>query len=335
MTYRRGDTDGFAYRRKVTIDSGLVDGDLTNFPILISDTYGYLKSYPVGKVRQPGAKDIIFTDLGGNLLSFEIEKWNSTTGELIAWVNVPLLSGGTDTKIWMYYGNTDIVTSMESTATWDDDFKRVYHMDDLTPTSVDDSTSNSSDGVKVGANNPIKTSSGKIGDAQSFNGSTSLINLTYENLGTSVSYEMWVKLGGSGSNNVITFMRNMFRITPTAVVWSPDLATFPSASQVIDSSWRHVAVTQVGTDYVIYFDGASIGSGTTNVVNTTSQSNQIGAFSSSDHFEGVMDEVRISSTARDADWVGTEFTNQDDPTTFYSVGDEQPIPSIIIEDGAG
>jgi hypothetical protein len=33
-----------------------------------------------------------------------------------------------------------------------------------------------------------------------------------------------------------------------------------------------------------------------------------------------LDEVRISSVARSAGWIATEYANQHSPSTFYSVG---------------
>jgi len=40
---------------------------------------------------QPDGDDIVFTDASGNKLNHEIEKYNITTGELVAWVNVTSL----------------------------------------------------------------------------------------------------------------------------------------------------------------------------------------------------------------------------------------------------
>jgi hypothetical protein len=41
------------------------------------------------------------------------------------------------------------------------------------------------------------------------------------------------------------------------------------------------------------------------------------------HFNGILDEVRISSAARSAGWIQTEYTNQVSPTTFISIGAQQ------------
>ncbi|MGC1830933.1 MAG: IPT/TIG domain-containing protein [Candidatus Acidiferrales bacterium] len=38
------------------------------------------------------------------------------------------------------------------------------------------------------------------------------------------------------------------------------------------------------------------------------------------NFNGTIDEARVSNIARSADWIATEYSNQSNPATFYSVG---------------
>ncbi|GAH13970.1 unnamed protein product, partial [marine sediment metagenome] len=38
-------------------------------------------------------------------LYHEIESFDSSTGELVAWVNIPILSTAIDVDFYMYYGN--------------------------------------------------------------------------------------------------------------------------------------------------------------------------------------------------------------------------------------
>ena len=48
-------------------------------------------------------------------------------------------------------------------------------------------------------------------------------------------------------------------------------------------------------------------------------------------WNGLIDEVRVSSTARSADWVATEYSNQSSPGTFYSLSPESQViaPSAV------
>ena len=51
-------------------------------------------------------------------------------------------------------------------------------------------------------------------------------------------------------------------------------------------------------------------------------------------FNGLIDEVRISNTARSPSWILTEYNNQNNPSTFYTIGSEQggggssPVPLV-------
>src|ERR1700674_4833386 len=38
------------------------------------------------------------------------------------------------------------------------------------------------------------------------------------------------------------------------------------------------------------------------------------------NFSGALDEVRVSASARSADWIATEYNNQSNPATFYIIG---------------
>jgi len=86
-------TSGWSYRKKITFNSANITADQTNFPVLISLTDADLAAH-----AQNNGDDILFTDSGGsNKLSYEIEKYNAGTGELVAWVKIPTLSSSTDT----------------------------------------------------------------------------------------------------------------------------------------------------------------------------------------------------------------------------------------------
>jgi PKD repeat protein len=42
-------------------------------------------------------------------------------------------------------------------------------------------------------------------------------------------------------------------------------------------------------------------------------------------FDGKIDEVRLSNATRSLAWINTSYTNQDNPTGFFSLGDEEEI----------
>jgi hypothetical protein len=50
-------------------------------------------------------------------------------------------------------------------------------------------------------------------------------------------------------------------------------------------------------------------------------------------FKGLIDEVRMSSTARSAGWLLTEYRNQKEGSTFFALGDGEPDPPLVVELG--
>jgi hypothetical protein len=42
-----------------------------------------------------------------------------------------------------------------------------------------------------------------------------------------------------------------------------------------------------------------------------------------DYFDGIIDEVRASNVVRSDCWIKTGYLNQNSPSTFYAVGNEE------------
>ena len=182
-------------RKKITINSTMVsesDSGEFNFPIMISITSDSdLVSDP-----QPDGDDILFTDADGTTkLDHEIELYNATDGDLIAWVKVPKISSTSDTTLYMYYGNSEAADQSNSTGVWNNNFKGAWHMKDNTISTILDSTSNNNDGEKKGSNEPIETSNGKIGNTQDFDGNDDYIQTSSNELKTENNFTLsaWFK----------------------------------------------------------------------------------------------------------------------------------------------
>jgi hypothetical protein len=81
----------------------------------------------------------------------------------------------------------------------------------------------------------------------------------------------------------------------------------------------------------LFNNGSSIGTdNTTSSINTnpTVKVLSLGrSGGSGNYFDGDVDEIRIRSTVSSSDWVSTEYTNQNSPSTFYTVGSEEAQPT--------
>src|SRR5262249_46594028 len=103
-----------------------------------------------------------------------------------------------------------------------------------------------------------------------------------------------------------------------------------------DGKWYKVDLTYDGANLVIYLNGAA--------QSTASYAGQIkydttplvlGAMSdgSGGYAQFInsasLNEFRVSSVARSADWLATEYNNQRSPSTFYTVGMEQTVTAAV------
>jgi hypothetical protein len=344
------------YRKQIDIDNTKVCGpiDLTDYTVLISVTDANLRSTANGgHVESANGYDIRFTDQdGATLFSYEIEKYDATTGLFIAWVKVPTLTTATNKTIFMYYGDASIVTDQSSTAAWNGNYKGVWHLNSV----FSDRTSNANNGT----NNGSTTATGKIGDARTFNGTTDNIqmansaSLTF--LGNQTyTLEAWYK--GVGNNAAIISMMDaaggVYRGYDLYVesnkpashlvnTWSSNALKMSSSGTITsDNSWHHIAVTYSGSmapaGMHIYVDGVDQALTTSNNNLSTTITNPAVAFrigsrssgaSAAQNISGAIDEVHVLGSVLSSDWVCTQYNNENSPSTFYSIGSESNQPGI-------
>ena len=339
----------YIYYKAITIESDYIGSTLTNFPILVHDNTGNLS----GNVLANGS-DIAFYAVGNSTqYNHEVEYYNSTTGELWAWVNVTSIASGTDTLFYMYYDDSDggYPIGHNPTSTWNGNYIFVSHMNDNTTSSVDDSTSNHNEGTKNATNQPIETTSGKIGNAQDFEETDkSLITLDTDIAPlTAFTLEAWLKPESAGSvtgYSIISSAENeagsygdtamllsKLTIPPyygnclaqksDSNIFSLSGNTYP----VKNNSWAYICGTWTGTNGYIYYntslDNTVAGSGTMNSganFKTIIGAGRLAANSYRSYVDGIIDEIRISKTARSSDWLNTSFHSGNQTTGFLTLG---------------
>jgi hypothetical protein len=351
---------GWNYRKAVTINQGRVVGgtNLTNFPVLVSVTDPSLATTANGGgVGNANGSDILFTASDGlTKLNHEVEYYNGTTGQLIAWVQVPTLSATANTGLYVYYGNAGVAAQWNSGGVWDSNYQGVWHLENGTTLSVADSTSYGNNGTNGGA----VAATGNIDGGAGFNGtSSSYITIPpasyvgYPTTGSTSSYqqttEVWFKSAASG---VILAQNSSATVGAASSGWVPALYLDSNGKlraslfwhgqvwqQIIsptsynDNNWHHaVDVYNAGTE-TLYVDGVAVGSQTATANGYSSTyAYSLGAGNTASwtsgnggwlYWNGTLDEVRVSNTARAAGWIETEFNNQSSPSTFLTEGPQQ------------
>jgi hypothetical protein len=106
------------------------------------------------------------------------------------------------------------------------------------------------------------------------------------------------------------------------------LDDWSSGVTMSQASWQHVAVTYDGSDVRVYRNGVNGNSQPatgTLALGTNTDPLNIGMNTTWNEFlDGQLDEVRISNIARSSNWIATEFSNQDSPSTFFKpLGSEE------------
>jgi len=165
------------HRNKITVSlNTVISSDLTDFPVLVS-----LTNSDFIQTNNSDGTDIVFTASDGiTQLSHEIEKFDSSTGEIIAWVKFPTLPSTSTADIYIYYKGNSI--SVDPSDVWDSNYNAVLHLNQTATGDVDefvDVTGNENHGTTGGTGKIThKTSrettqaTGQIGFGQVFGGPT-------------------------------------------------------------------------------------------------------------------------------------------------------------------
>jgi biopolymer transport protein ExbB len=342
MTSRKGFFSG-PYFRSITIDHTKVAADLTDFPLMIQGTYSYLKTLANGgKVQSSNGYDIQFysDSLGTTLLDFEIEHWNDTTGDLTAWVKVPSVSSTVDTDIYIRYGDSAIVSDTSNAPGVWAEYEAVWHLAKNGSTSGVDSTGNGHTGSFT--NSPTSTA-GKINEAleldqtyyggpfQNMEGSSAI---PVSN--TAFTITAWHKLSTFLSDSPTIFHLEgsnrtlYFQLLGTTTMWVNIPGSIGLSATVADmtNAWTYSSITRPSANgnLKLYHNGSYQDQAFINqfmgTISGWSIGGAIGLPSYSYTYEGAFDEIRICAVERPAAWISSEYNNQDDPATFYTISAE-------------
>ena len=342
-------TNGYSYVRTIVIDHTKVSNtDQVNFPFLFNTTDPALATTANGgHVSNANGYDIIFsTDPSGTTkLDHEVEEYNPVTGQVVAWIRLPSLSHTADTILYVFYGNRSITTSQQNPAgVWDTNFTGVWHFPSGTTLTANDSTLNGDTGT-IG--NGVAAAAGFIDGGASFNGSgTAYISLpsssTVWNFAGDMTLSAWMRTTGNGMDVIQLQNGNplaYLSVGPTTVGGSSNTAVAyfrtntggvqiaNGNSRINDGNWHNIqAVRSVNSGSVTLFVDGKLDSMTSysdsGPISISGGAENIGGLGGGYQFRGNMDEVRISNSARSADWIASEFNNQSSPATFYSLSAE-------------
>jgi hypothetical protein len=329
--------------RDITLDTSPGGADVATdqigFPVLV--TLASLQADVFSQAR-PGGADVRFSTAEGRHLPYQIEQWDAAARKAAIWVRVDTVKGGDAAqRLRLYWGNSGAADSSDGKAVFrtGDGFRGVWHLG-----NAEDASANGSHGKDSGTS----AAEGRIGGARRFDNPDAYAKsgkyIAFGNpagldVAGRITLEAWVKWERRDGHRIIlchgsapgSDFETVLRIGEAkdyrAGVWTGAghyaMATVPAADS---NTWVHLAGVFTGSGWTLYRNGAKFAeSGAdTNGAKPSPGAWRIGAEFASNavtrYFHGTLDEVRLSNTARSADWIRLCHANQRDGQAFVTLG---------------
>ncbi len=330
---------GYDNRIKFIVSNAKIDSDLTHFPITIFLTEGNAADV-FSEIGSNYKKIAVTTEDGLTQLYVEVEKWDSTNKQAVLHVSRSLwmVFSSKDTSVYLYYDadvddNTTYVGDPGDTVAanvWDSNFQCVWHLSqDPTGGSgcIKDSTSNDRDLTPQGSMTVGDLVDGKVGKALDFDGSDDYLRGSdwfYSNV---LTLEAVFKVDTTSNDNRLCLKRNIgttgnaneweFWVSGTSLAfagWGSSGAVFSvttSSGLIGIDTWYYSAGKCNGSNAYVFINDEQKGLGSqTGSVQDTNSEIQVACRSSNDstrYMNGLIDEVRISNTARSDAWIKATY----------------------------
>jgi len=333
------------YRVSVTIDATQVDSTLTNFPVYVD-----LSDLPADfhtNVKSDGCDIRVVESDETTETAFELVSYDagSDTGELHFMADS--LSSSVDTVFYIYYGNSGAScyatnATYGAEAVWTG-YLMVSHGNtaDSTGNLTFSNTSASFEettNVKLGAT--ARRFDGGGGDE---------IRTDYGSYGSPIgtgdfTIQAWVRMPQEDARRTIMSFSSSaggyadvfelrydraaenYYTRTVARAGTSGQAEAVSSTNDQDDTYKLFHASRTGTTARIYRNGTLAGT-SVNAENVVSVGSRfaIGGFESFtvQTVNGELDEYRLATSELSADWISFEYTNQNTPTTAYTIGTQE------------
>jgi hypothetical protein len=346
-----------------TTSSGAnISGMVTNFPLLVRLNPSTFQGFAA---TLPGGADIRFSSANRTSLPFEIERWvdgsaNNDTAEI--WVRVDTIRGNNALQyIQMYWGKSGVATASNSLEVFDitNGFVSAFHLNETAGNALD-ATANALDAAPRGA--LPDRDEGVAGHGENFNGAASYYTAGNDTrfsmaTGNALTISAWVnRRGRNATRAVIEGIAGKYRLAGSAsreyliandTLPNTGLTFFTSSdgtasteqklySKVlpVNGTWYHVAGVMDVSAMRVYVNGVLKGSAAKSAVYYSQNADfRIGisdSLSSSNYqtFNGRIDEVVLSRTARSGDWIKLAYETQREDSMRVIIPDHLALPVI-------
>ncbi|WP_254510724.1 DUF2341 domain-containing protein [Anatilimnocola floriformis] len=314
-----------------------------NFPVLVRlhrDFFDF-------KQAQPQGEDIRFATSSGESIAHQIEEWNADQGTASVWVRVPKITGNARQMLRMFWGNAAAKSESNGAAVFNSSngYVAAWHMNEPANDAV---------GTLTTTDTGTTASQGMIGSSRHFlpgKGLTAGEKIESLPQGSeSHSTEAWFR--AEKPNVLIVSWGNEHAKGKVVVQYrSPPHAhvdcyfsggNVNGAIPLSTGDWHHVVHTYEKGEAKLYVNGqldvTNKGQGPPLEIKRPARL-WIGGWYNNYQFTGDIDEVRISSVVRSAEWIKLQFENQKPQQTLVGplvqTGDAFSVSTEKLEIGEG
>ena len=285
-----------------------------DFPVLVRLNKDF---FDFGNAKADGA-DLRFSTKNGEPLAYQIDEWDLVGGTAAVWVRIPVIQGNTRQEIKLHWGKADAASESNGKAVFNESngYQSVFHLGDAAKDEV---------GSLEVKDTGTTATAGIVGGARHFPGKAGVSGgdkiATLPTGASPHSSEAWFRT--STPNSTIVGWGNeqaygkvvMQFISPPRISMDCYFSRGSVASEgrIALGEWTHVVHTYQENESLVYVNGQLAGSNTKDHVPMAIKSPArfwIGGWYDNYTFVGDLDEVRISSVTRPAEWARLQYENQ-------------------------
>jgi hypothetical protein len=326
-----------------------ISASVFRFPLLVRLDSTHASLFTQAKA---GGADLRFTKANNSTrLPHQIESWNATARTAVIWVLADTVPANrSNFSLRVHWGNASAADSSNGAKVFDttNAFQAVWHMSGSADES--DATLNAFTATQNGT---PPSAAGAIGTGRV------VTNGNYFRAGGTASGKLNFPEGGNYSISAWVFPNTLpsagtivskhdnayaLKLNAESTSWEffefgTDLTT-PGWNYVNAPTdgetgiWKHLVGVHSSTETVLYVNGvpmsAGLGTATSTAARVLTRDVVIGAQPAGSNtavqrpFDGTVDEVRMSSAVRDADWIKLEFETQKAGSTVVRLLDTVP-----------
>ena len=285
-----------------------------DFPVLVRLNKDF---FDFGNAKADGA-DLRFSTKNGEPLAYQIDEWDLVGGTAAVWVRIPVIQGNTRQEIKLHWGKADAASESNGKAVFNESngYQSVFHLGDAAKDEV---------GSLEVKDTGTTATAGIVGGARHFPGKAGVSGgdkiATLPTGASPHSSEAWFRT--STPNSTIVGWGNeqaygkvvMQFISPPRISMDCYFSRGSVASEgrIALGEWIHVVHTYQENESLVYVNGQLAGSNTKDHIPMAIKSPArfwIGGWYDNYTFVGDLDEVRISSVTRPAEWARLQYENQ-------------------------